>query len=401
MHKASWMALAGLLACGDGTIGSERCVAAVCEDPEFEVLPLLVNFREVSTLDPSPLPAPTWTIDNPCTGTCSQEDRAQLLPAGGERSWNLVRRAPVPTLELIQGDGKRATQALVAPVGASAGFGAYLAPQNDGSLLVHAQWAGSMMIDELTTLSPELPPRTSTLRPLAQRRPLGVIRGPDAFLMFDDNLVTGTLSGSLRVVGPDGALLRQRGGLPDAVAVVGGSAVWNSAQYVVTARNATAPGSSAYALAWFGPDATLLRGTTIFGSNWRGAQLYDRGQGSFVAVGPTDLEAGTGMGGANEGFIDIVEFNFENAVRGFRIMRDCFYALTLNGFAVDRSGTMFVSSLAGQRDQPRGLLCKLPVSDTPKCFQTAINQMLGALVAVSSNSVVAVLDQQIVRYDLP
>jgi hypothetical protein len=401
MHKASWVLLASLLACSDD-IGSVVCDGTACQTSEFVLQALEVDFVDVATSSPSPLPAFTWSI--PCGGACISGERAQLHWAGADRAWNVFRGTALPTVELIDAEGNRSTQQLELPTGANQLVGAYSIGQLDGTLLTHALWsqpASGVLIEEMATFSSS-PVQRATMNPLTTpTRQLGAIRGGDGYLLFDDDLAKpGMLVGSTRLVSREGKQIWSKGNLPRVVPFVGGSAVWTTQDYVLAARSATSVG--AYFLMWFDPEGTLQRGTSISGSNWRNAQVLDRGQARFIAVAQTDLEAGAAPGGSNEGMIDVVEFDSGQPTKGWRLRRDCLYELEVYGYAVSQEGNIFVSTLVGDPIESHALLCRLPADPgVPRCFRAASGQTFGALVAIGPNSVVAAVNDQIVRIDLP
>jgi hypothetical protein len=400
MHKASWLLLAGLLACGDN-IGSVVCEGTACATSEFTIERLEVPFEKVSTANPSPLPAFTWSI--PCGGSCTSSERAQLHWAGGDRTWNIVRGTALPTVELIASHGTRSTQQLALPTGANTLNRAYAVSQPDGTLLTHALWSQpgtSQQIEEMAVFATG-PVQRATLNPLTQAsRQLGAIRGgDDGYLLFDDNLATGMLVSNTRSIGSDGGQ-RWLTGFPDEVPYAGGSAVWTTQQYVLAARGGA---SLLYYLMWLDAGGAPRRATTIASSNWRNVQLLDRGQGQFIAVAQTDLEAGASPGGSNEGMIDVVAFNFGQPMKGWRLERDCLFQLEVYGFSAPaRSSHVFVSTLVGDTAESHGLLCRLPFdAGVSRCFAAQPGQTFGALVAIGPNSVVAAMNDQIVRIDLP
>ncbi len=404
MHKAAWIVLASLLACDDGSIGGEDCVGASCEAKGFQIELLPVNFKEVRTQNAWPLPAPAWSLANPCGTPCAAQEPAKLFWAGSDRTWNVQRHTLPPTIELIDGAGKRSSSVLDAPPGSGAGSPVFAVGQPDGSVFMHVQWTqsnGSPAVDEMAVWAPQQAVQRTQLKSLPNAvRPLGAIRGEDGFLMFDDDLRAGMLTGSTRLLGGDGSVRWQRGNFPDSLRAVGGSAVWDASAYVLAARNEAPEATLVYALAWFAPGGVLTRGTMIADAIWRTTQLYDRGQGQFVAAGRSDIKSAGAAGGNNEGNLDIVSFSMQSAVMGWRLRRDCFFALDVLGFASDMAGNMFVSSRTGVWDQPRGLLCRLPVVGDARCYQTEPMHTLGSLVAVGPSSVVAQYDDGIARFNL-
>lgn len=408
MRWASMIVLSGLVACGDGTIGGEHCVAFKCEARGFELTPLVVQFSELRTRDALPLPTAKWEIANPCSTPCDASERALLFPAGNGSVFNIVRHGAPPSVQLISAEAQRTEAQLSTPASASPSPGTYAVGSADGRLWMHAQWpqpGTSQPLDELASWVAGQPVQRSMLAVApSQRRPLGAIPGaPGSYLLFDSNIVTGEmLSGSVRLIAQDGAVHWQRGGLPSAIAIIGGSAAWDGDHYVVTARNASAPATSSYALVWLDAAGGLERATTIYGANWRSARLLDRGPGSFVALGRSDLESGASLSNSDTtGNIDIVAFRESEPLAAWRLRRDCFFELEIRGFTVDAAGTMFVSTQAGVWDEPRGLLCRLPEQGQGVCYQSEPMQLLGALAAIGTDSLVAELNDRLVRIDLP
>jgi hypothetical protein len=395
--------LAGLIACGD-VIGSEDCVNTSCgAPPKFRVEQLQLSFIDVSTADAGML-VPSWVIPNSCTD-CTLEP--QLFPAGGDAIWNVLQGATPPAVERIDRAGNRSAQTVTAPDPSTPIADTFMGGQSDGSLLVHLQWAAAMgrSADEIAVLGGA--PQRYQLNTTQVSRPPAIISAPDGYLMFDDAPEDDRVFNYVQRVDTAGKVLWQKSGFPNPVGIVGGGAVASGQGYVLSARPTANGSATLWRLLWLGEDGTLTRASEVYGSAWRGLKLVDRGDGRFIAVAPSDLSGGTGSdpnveqeGASNQGNIDIVSFEQGNPQAAYRVKRSCFYQLDLHGFSVDAAGDMFVSSIAGTPEQSRGLLCRIPVTGVPRCWQTDANRKLGAIVALDANTVIAALANDIVRFDL-
>ncbi|HEY6882306.1 MAG TPA: hypothetical protein VI299_29950 [Polyangiales bacterium] len=404
MNNAWWPAIAALafLACGDGTIGKELCISVACDErPDLLVEQLVVDFEEVSTIDPATLPAPSWRIPNPCAvAPCNVP--ARLFAARDGSVWSIARGTSVPTVESITPEGTRTTRSIEVPSAESTIRSAYFTGRSDGSLLGHLQWSqptGRSYEETVEWFDAAQPPQRTLLDPAStQPRPPAAIAAAQGFLLFDDGVVQDEMSFNVvRNVARDGEVVWQQGSFPQVAAIVGGSAVATSTHYLLSASpNST--GTTLYRMLWLDPLGTVRRVTEVSGATWRGLSFFDRGADRYLAVAPSDI---TAAGDGSQGNIDLVFFTGAQPTRGVRLRRDCFYALALNGYGIDRDGNAYVSSIAGVRGEPRGLLCRLPDRGVARCYQSEPMRSLGALVVLDEDTVIAAMDDEIVRIDLP
>jgi hypothetical protein len=406
--KRAWIVLACLVgSCVDGIIGEEGCVGVTCVgNKAFQPEPLNINFKEVSTLGARSLPI-TWTIPNLCPTPCTVAP--QLYAAGDDAVWNVPRGNQLPAPELVRADGSRTTQLVNAPSELSALDRLSLIGASDGRLIGHAQWTLPTLdtLSEILVLSPSAPPQLQRV-PMSgivkAKLPPAAIFSDTGYLLFDDGIERGDPPFShnvLRSVYPDGRTAWQQNAFPAVAAIVAGTAVQRGDHVVIPARAVASGSKPLYGLLWFSASGEVERMNVVVGSSWRSMTLLDRGQDRFVVAAASDLAAAGGSGGTNEGNIDVIAFEESGASNGFRLMRDCFYPLALNGVAADVEGTLYVSSIVGLRDEPRGLLCRLPVKGTPDCFQSDARHSLTAIVALGPNKLIGALDDNLIRIDLP
>jgi hypothetical protein len=406
--KRAWIVLACLLgSCVDGVIGEEGCVGVSCVgNKAFQPEPLNITFKEVSTLGARALPI-TWTIPNLCPTPCTAAP--QLYAAGDDAVWNVPRSDLLPAPELVRADGSRTTLPVNPPSELSVLDRLSLIGAADGRLVGHAQWSLPTLdtLSEMLVLSPSAPPQLQRV-PMSgivkAKLPPAAIFGDMGYLLFDDGIERGDppLSHNvLRSVYPDGRTAWQQVSFPPVAAIVAGTAVHSLDHVVIPARAAANGSKPLYGLLWFRSTGEVERMNVVEGSSWRSMALLDRGQDRFVMAAASDLTAAGGSGGPNEGNIDIIPFDQQTPSAGFRMMRECLFPLALNGLAADREGTLYVSSIVGQRDEPRGLLCRLPVKGTPDCFQSNAKHTLTAIVALGPNKLIGALDDNLIRIDLP
>ena len=406
MDKLAWLVLALSLLLGcDAEVGSEPCTGTRCEEPpDSLVVPLMVDYTRVSAQAPLDLPIVSTTA-SPCNLPCNEPIR--LLRAGGDAAWTLSRTGGPPTLKLLQASGASTEVRLAEPEGGATTGSLYIHGVPGGSALAHVLWSlpKGDNLDELALI--KQPGELLRLPLLGARPPRGAIAAPLGYLLFDAvpqrdlrALIAPALpTGALRLVDGRGATLWQQARFPKYALAVGTSAVALADSFVVGAADGTQLGSK-YGLLSVDATGKLTRFGTSADSSWYSTRLVSLGQGAYAVAAESELHGV--VDAAAKGNIDVmIDRGDPNALTGFRLERFCLFELKLYGFSADDAGNLYVSSVTGERDAPRGLLCELPVVGAARCFQGPPNQLFGEIVATGEGSLFVVAGEQILRVQLP
>lgn len=391
------------LGCKEGYLGTEcRADSSTCGEREDE-LPLEyidTNFRELSP----PVAAPLQVVarfDNPCLGSC-EEMPAMLAPASGDAVWSLPRTSDSPTLELIHREGVRLEQA-VAPPAQSASVRRFITSTSDGAAVGRFQWdvlrsgVRAPGPDEIVMLAV-----TGTMTRVqleagsGLRAPLGVLVVPAGFLLFP------ALGGEplrVQLVSREGRRIWALGTPPMSASAAGGAAVHLvNGGFMLSAHHVNSAEPS-LGLLQLAADGTVQRYATPKHSIWRDVRLLQVAHDAYALAARSDLvRVGPGDGTGN---LEIARFADDGTARGLRLMRECYHAMELHGFAADSAGNLFVSTVGGERLERRGLLCRWSVTDELRCFEAAPGVLLREIVATSATTLFAVAGDEILRIELP
>jgi hypothetical protein len=395
LREKFWcLALWALLGCDEG-LGRLACApdGGACEAPGpfmRELLP--IRFQNVLTSGAGDLPV-QWRVPSECAAPCTRP--IELAAAEADGVWTLARAGEQPVVVRIDADGTRSSQPILPPDSTLTLGRVALGQDRQGRAQVRVQWqrasgvADSDFIELLGAggANTEVVLRVRTRQPL----PLGTVATSRGFLLFD-----GAEGGSsVRLVDGAGNPLWERNTFPSFAAYAGSSALEVEGRYVLGASDG--PPRPQFGALVLDEDGRPIRFGVPGDAVWRDSKVLPWG-GGFVLAASSDLLL-TGVAGVGDGNVDVVLFPsfFVDPqadlidVTGFRLKRNCANALTMNGIAVDQQGTLYVSSVAGTADAPRGLLCRLPSTGTPRCFQAEPNTLIGALAVSPTGAVYAAL----------
>jgi hypothetical protein len=400
MTRAIPMAALALLAllvqgCDDAVIGTEPCVGAmaVCDTTDDTLKTMLdVNFTRVVTSEALDLPV-LDSLPSPCDQPC---DTPITLLRAGDAAWTVARSGQRPGLQLLTATGLGIDVRMPPPAPEARLEAYYVSSDGSGRALAHLQWTlrGGAKLDEVALLdrggAMQRVPLTSNTR-----APLGAVQAPSGFFMFEAR----DGSSLARMVTADGALGWQQARFPLYARQLGSSAVATRDGYTVSA------GFGVGRNAEYGLLSLDLAGTPVsFGvtadSTWLRAELLPLGDDQFAVAAESEL-AGV-LDTVNTGNLDVVvDEGRGGTLRGFRLERYCFHPLLLNGFSADPQQNLYVSTMTGDVNEPRGLLCELPVSGAPRCFRGQPNQLFGAVAALGSGALLVASGESILRVQLP
>lgn len=395
------------LGCGDGLIGRD-CPPSAPEcisDAQTEVLE---RFRTDFPQFPSHPRGEfrvVWSIDNGCVDACASE--GMLLPAPGDAAWS-VPREPFPGQLVKIDSAQQLTPLALAPPTATSAPPSWLThhvtSDAQGGVIAHLQWdvmrSGGVRApgpDEIQVVQPSGALTRVQLDVGSEfRLPLGAIGASRGYFLFAR---AGNQSDA-RLFGRDGKQIWRSADIPRSAARSGGAALALSASYALSAGEEASAKASRGVL-WLDAKGDLLRFATPEPASWRSFRFLPAGDGdAFVVAAQSDVVTPF----SNDGFgnIDIAQFAGTEVRGGVRLMRVCYHEMLLRGFAREPGGTLFVSTVAGSLDEPRGLVCRIPLGGEPRCYQAPeAGLMVGEIVATSPTMLFAISGDRILRIELP
>jgi hypothetical protein len=346
-----------------------------------------------------------WQLDNPCVNGCEREGR--LFPAAQDAVWSLPRQPSPDKLELIDHAQTRTSRALelpIAPNGLLAGVTTYITAQAGGAILARMQWdvTSSSGVrapgpDEVQLLQPNGSFARTRLNAGAEfRLPLGTLSTPSGFLLFAG---PGQPTDARLFDSTQGSQIWRTTDIPRDADRAGGAAVAVGNQFVLSASSLR-ESSPSVGLLWLGADGAPVRYSLPQPSEWRDVRLLPVDEDEFVVAARSDLI--TPLSYSGYGNLDIVRFRDSQPHVGVRLMRACYHELGIKGFARDPEGNLFVSTVGGEYGEPRSLLCRLPVTGEPRCYEPpSPDVLLGEIVASARSLLFAISGDQILRIELP
>lgn len=401
MSKTVWslVACALWLASCDGSIGREQCIGTACSKP-LGLQPTLldVTFQKVSAKDPADLPI-KWRIPRASSAASMPPPPIALVRAAGDAVWTPPRDAAPQTIDRVDAAGIVSQMSIPPPLAKSPGApAAFLSADLMGRALVHLQWTGPSMepVDQLAFVQPGGPIQGVMLSSAAALpAPLALIAAPAGFLLFQ-----GDERGQVvRLVDPTGTTSWQQTQFPKFARYLGTSAVFSGDRFVLSASDGE-PKDIHYGVLSLDAHGAVTKFEINSDSRWTSSLMLQLDERAYAVAAGSDLFTQNFVGDG-VGNLDVVVFGADGKLTGYRIERECALNLSVFGFTADAAGNLYVSSVAGTKAAPRGLLCRLSATVPSGCFQTEPQLLLGQIAATDAGVIFAAAGDEILRIELP
>ncbi len=386
-------------ACADGIVGRDLCQdgpeCAVYGEDAAEKLD--IDFLTFDDAGFFPLTI-QQTKAAPCTsGEC--DPPPTLVPASGGGVWRLPASDPSTTIDWVGDDLTSMEVSIPPPAGARGTLPTFLSSDAAGNAVLRFNWpaAGTGGSDTFLSQIAVIGPGGREVERVTLERDPGLaaaIAVAGGFLLFDGGVYG---QNALLLVGHDGTTMWRPNSLPPAARIVGTAALALDDGFVVSAHSGDSTDPN-FGLLWFDGSGTITRHAMPGDSSWKTISFLGLDGGAYAVAAQSDL---WGVNSIDQGNLDVVRFVPGARPLGVRIIRDCYYPLSVNGFTSDPAGNLYVTTVAGGHGAATGVLCRISPLRDLRCYQTPVGVLLGEIVAVEERTLLVVSNGQIARVQLP